>query len=396
MKRWIMALAVMAVVLGGCGANERRVEAYKRWYGTRARALYGLAREHLRVGQLDKARNKTQEALALDAEFAPARILLGKIYIEQGLYKLGSEQLEAVRAKHPENPEAIYLLAVAWEKQGRLEEALAGYRRAHALQRENLSCVTAAGEVMVAMGRTAEAGRYIEGYLAEGVNEPALHELAGRVAMMNREYSKAADRLAKACEIDYKNARYAESLARALFLAGRHSEALDAFTSLLTREGYTVKAWVHTKIGDCYMALNKPIAARDAYYCAREIKGDDADSWADIAKASLALGDDIRATLAAREALGADEAHLEATLVLGYALIRNGQARQARQALTGAFERFRDNATFQCLLGRACQADGDDTAARRHYRQAAQLEPENALPKTLLAGSTPREARKIP
>ncbi len=396
MKRWIMALAIVAVVLSGCGANERRVEAYKRWYGTRAKALYGLAGEHLRVGQLDKARNKTQEALALDPEFAPARILLGKIHIEQGHYKLGSEQLEIVRAKHPENPEAVYLLAVAWEKQGRLEEALAGYRKAHALQRENLSCVTAAGEVMVAMGQTVEAGRYIEGYLAEGANEPALHELAGRVAMMNRDYSKAADRLAKACEIDYKNARYAESLARAQFLAGRHSEALETFKGLLTREGYTVEAWVHTKIGDCYMALNRPTAARDAYYRVREIKGDDADAWADIAKAALALGDDVRATLAAREALQADESHAEATLVLGYALIRNGQAREARRALSRSLGRFRDSATFLCLLGRACAADGDEQAARRHYRQAAQLEPENDLPKTLLAGSTQGDARKMP
>ena len=395
MKRWILTLAVMAVVLGGCGKNERRVEAYKRWYGTRAKALFGLAHEHLRVGQLDKARNKAQEALALDPEFAPARILLGKIYIEQGHYKPGSEQLEAVRAKHPENPEVVYLLAVAWEKQGRLEEALAGYQKAHALQRENLSCVTAAGEVMVAMGRTAEAGVYIEGYLAEAPDEPALHELAGRVAMMNHDYSKAAERLAKACEIDYKNTRYSESLGRAQFLAGRHGEALETFKALMSREGYTPQAWLHTKIGDCYMALGRPTAARDAYYRAREIKGDDAETWADIAKAALALGDDVRATLAAREALRVDESHAEATLVLGYALIRNGQAPEARRTLTGMLGRFRDNATFLCLLGRACAAGGDDEAARRYYRQAAQIEPENDLPKTLLVGST-HDTRKRP
>ena len=396
MKRLILTAVVTVVVLCGCGENERRVEAYKRWYGTRAKALYGLAREHLRVGQLDKARNKAQEALALDAEFADAAVLLGKIYIEQGEYKLGAAQLEAVRDKYPESAEVVYLLAVAWEKQQRLEEALAGYRKAHALQRENFSCVTAGGEVLVAMGRVTEAQSYVEGYLSEAPDDPALHGLAGRLAMMNGDYTKAAGRFAKACEIDYKNVRYQESLGRAQFLAAQHSEALDTFRVLLSREGYEAPAWVHARMGDCYMALGRPSAARDAYYRVREMSGDSADAWADIGKAALALGDNIRATLAGRKALELDETHAEAMLVLGYSLLRSRQADEARRTMSASLDRFKTNATFLCLLGQACAAQGDNAAARRYYRSAADLEPDNDLPKTLLAGSTRRQGRRIP
>ena len=387
MKRWALTLVVTTLVLGGCGTNQRRIDAYKRWYGTRARALFGLAQEHLRVGQLDKARNKAQEALALDVNLTGAAILLAKVHIEQGHYKLAARQLKAFHQKYPKNPEAVYLLAVAQEKQGQLAEALAGYRRAHALQRENLSCVTAAGEVLVALGRLEEAELYIEGYLAEAPDEPALHELAGRVAMMSRKYAEAADRLAKACEIDYENARYAESLGRAQFLAGRHEESLDTFRRLLSRDGYKAPAWVYTKIGDSHMALGRPANARDAYHRACDMKSKDADTWADVAKAALALGDNVRATLAAREAMRIDPSHGEAILVLGCALVRSDQAGEARRVLTFSLAHFRDNATFLCLLGQACQAGGDHASARRHYRSAERLEPENELPKTLLAGA---------
>ena len=386
MRRWALTLAITTLALGGCGTNQRRVEAYKRWYGTRARALYGLAQEHLRVGQLDKARNKAQEALALDGEFAAAAVLLAKIHIEQGHYKLAAQQLEALEKEHPDVPEVIYLLAVAWEKQGRLEEALGGYRRAHALQRDNFSCVTAAGEVLVALGRTEEAELYVAGYLSEAPDEPALHELAGRLAVMNHKYALAAERLAKACEIDYKNSRYAESLGRAQCLAGRHEAALATFKQLLSRDGYEVPAWVYTRIGDCHMALGRPEKARDAYFRACDLKGNDAAGWADVAKAALALGDYVRANLAAREALRRDESHAEATMVLGYALIRSGEPDASRRVLGEAFDRLRNNATYLCLLGQACAASGDRAAARRHYSAAARLEPASALAKTLLAG----------
>jgi len=396
MKRCVLALAVATLALTGCGPSQQRTEAYKRWYGVRARALFKLAEEHLRIGQLDKARNKAQEALALDADLAGAAVLLAKIHIEQGKYKLAAQRLEAVREKHPEEPEVVYLLAVAWEKQGMLAEALSGYRSAHALQRENLSCVTAAGEVLVAMGRLEEAERYVADYLGEAHDEPALHELAGRLAMMNRKYGLAADRLAKACEIDHKNGRYIEALGRAQVLAGQHSEALDTFERLLSRPGYKAPAWVYSRMGDCHMALGRPSQARDAYYRACDLKDDDPGAWADIAKAALALHDTVRATLAAREALKFDPKHTEAVLVLGYALLRSGEAAEARRTLISWQERLGDNATFLCLLGQACQADGDRASARRHYSAAAHIEPNNTLPKTLLAGVGPAGGSTAP
>ena len=387
MKRWALRLAVVTLALGGCGPNQRRIEAYKRWYGTRARALFALAQEHLRVGQLDQARNKAQEALALDANLSGAAVLLAKVHIEQGHYKLGARQLEAVREKHPDNADVVYLLAVAWEKQGMLEKALDGYRSAHALQRENLACVTAAGEVLVAMGRLEEARVYVEGYLTEAPDEPALYELAGRLAMMCHDYPAAADRLGKACEIDYKNSKYAESLGRAQLLAGRHEEALATFGRLLSRSDYKAPAWVYSRMGDCHMALGRPAKARDAYYRACDLNGSDAGTWADVAKAALALGDNLRANLAAREALRIDQSHPEAVLVLGYALLRSDQAHEARRTLTARLGRFKDNVTFLCLLGQACEAQADHASAKHYYRMAERLDPKHELPKTLLAGA---------
>ena len=384
MKRWIITLLLIIATLAGCGPNKGRVEAYKRWYHTRANMLYGVALEHFKIGQLDKARNKSQEALSLSAKFVAARILLGKVYIEQGHYKLAIRELSHLREENPQNAEAIYLLAVAQEKDGQLPEALINYRQAYTLDRSNVSCITAAGEVLVAMGHLKEAQLYIEGYFDQADNEPALYELAGRLATMHRQYDKAVEYFRRARDIDYKNTCYHESLARVQFMAEQYSPALETFKELLETEGYTAAAWVHSTMGDCYMVLGRPRNARDSYYMARHIKGDDPAVWVDVAKAALALNDAPRAILSAREALRLDETNLEAYMALGYALLRDGQTDSAMQELSKAVKLHPSNSMLQCLLGRAYAAGGNRVAARGCYQAALRLEPGNKLAETLM------------
>ena len=56
-------------------------------------------------------------------------------------------------------------------------------------------------------------------------------------------------------------------------------------------------------LGDCWLALNRPAEARDAYYRAAELSPLVTGAWLKLAKAALALGDLPRAILSARKAL---------------------------------------------------------------------------------------------
>lgn len=389
MKKYILVTVILVLALAGCQAelHDSRAAAYQRWNHARARMLYGVGLEHLKDGQLDQARNKAQEALALDGKYIEARLLLGKVCLEKGDYTDAVAELTKVRDEVPRSVEVIYLLAAAQEKNGALEEALNNYRLAYALDNSNISAVTAAGEVLVAMGRVAEARRYIDGYLGVAKNDPGVFELAGRLAMMSGEYEKAACHYQQAYDLDCKNVPYREALARAQFLARRHEEAAGTLKELTELKGYAAGAWAYAMLGDCYLVQGRPYEARNAFDMATRLKPTDAGVWVNVAKAAVTCRDMERAILAAKQAMDIEPGHLDATLVLGYAMLRTGQPAQAVTVLAQAASAHPSSGTLQCLLGRAYAATGDEPQALRCYAEAVRLEPGNEAARQLLAGT---------
>jgi len=394
MKRIITGVIVLAA-LTGCNLKsvpQAKKEAYGRWYRTRAQILYGVAVEHFKAGRLDKARAKTLEALALVPDYWRARLLLGKIHIEQGRFTLAVDELTKVHQAWSKSAEVLYLLGVAQEKAGLLDEALISYRRSQALDSSNTSAAIAAAEVLAAQGHLRQAQLYVESYLSLADGEPGMYELAGRLAMMRKEYDKAAEQYQQAWDLDYGNIGYLEALARAQFFAGRYQEAMESLQALTTASGYSAGAWVYTMLGDCYMAASRPHRARDNYLRASEMDPSTPGIWTNLARAALALGDEPRAILCARRALSLDATLLDATLLLGYALLRDGQITRSRGVLRQAMGRYPRSAELYCLLGRAHAAAGDEAEAMRCYARAMRIEPDNALARELF-GAT--ETKKV-
>lgn len=396
MKRWIVTVMVLGTVTGcqTTSVKEAREDAYHRWYRTRAQILCGIAGEHLKVGQLDRAEHKAREALALDEKNIEARILLGKALIEQGRYAAACVEIEKIRAKLPESSRVTYLLGVAQEKDGKLPEALVSYRRAHALNADNLDAAGGAVEVLITMGRIRQAQLYVESFIESAGDNPAIHELASRAALMNKEYDKAVRYCQQACDLDYKNLKYRESLGRAQYRAGQFREAVGTLKALTELPDYALPEWVHTMLGDCYMAIGRPVDARDAYFISQRRNPSDPLVWSNLAKAALAMGDDTRAIISAGEALHLNPDRLDATLLLGYAMVRSGQARRAISVLAQAVARHPGNSMLQCLLGRAHGQSGNRVKAMRCYAEALRLTPENELAKELMSGDAPKSLSK--
>ncbi len=385
MKRWIIAALVLGA-LAGCTANQEdaRKEAFKRWYHARAKVVCQLGKDSLRVGRLDEAVKHARDALKLDSEYLEARVLLGKIHIERGEYNAAVAELEWARQQEPEAAEVCYLLGVAQEKSGRLAQALESYRRCRSLDSANIDAVVATGEVLVTMERYAEAQQLIDEHLAEADGSPALYELAGRLAMMRRRHEQAARYYILARDMDYKNGRYAECLGQAQFFAGQYRQAAETLTELTRREDCEASAVTYAMLGDCLLALSRPKEARAAYFRATELDTGSSLVWVNMAKVSLALGDIGRALAAGREAFRLDNDSAEAALLYGYALLQTGQNDQAISVLSRAV-RVHTDATVQCLLGRAHEAEGDARSALACYRAALEAEPQNVLAQELLS-----------
>jgi len=390
MKKLVSILLLAAI--GGCQSETiqtSRKQAYEKWNATRAKMLYGVASEHLKTGQLERAGNKVQEALALDPKFHDARILLAKVRIELGQYDLAAAELAQVREARPDSAEAVFLLAVAQEKNKELDEALQNYRKAYAMDNKNVSALTSTAEVLVALGRIPEAQKQVESYLGTHRDDPGLHEIAGRLAIMTGQPQKAVEYFRRAQNLDHFNIPYRESLARAYFYNGQYEQAEQTLEDLLEMKNYKPGVWFHTMLGECYIGMNRPRDARRSFETATQLKPADASVWAHLAKAALACGDLDRAAISARQAMDLEPSHLEASLTLGYILVRKGQPAQAVTLLTQAVRAHPDNGMLRCVLGRAYAQSGDAARAIQCYQDAVKLDPDNQAARELLAAARP-------
>jgi tetratricopeptide (TPR) repeat protein len=386
------------VALVGIGCNsqssdEAKLQAHKRWDLTRAKVIVSLANHHLEVGELEKARNKAAEAMAMCPDLVQARVVFSKALIEQGQYQRAVGELTHCCEQDPNNSETSYLLGVALERQRQPERALEAYLRAHSLDEKNLDAVVAAGEVMVSMGQSEQAYRYIQQF----VNQPtlenaALFGLAGRVAMLQKEYAPAATYFQAACDLDGQNVQYVQWVGRAHLLAGNYFEAIDSFERLREDPDNQPPAWMYSMLGDSYMAIGKPHKARRIYEEAQKHNPESPRVWCDLARANLALNDTQRAILCARQGHRLDEHDLDATMMLGYSLLKSKQVRESIEVLSKAASMNESSSMLYCLLGRAYAAAGNRDKARECYRKAYRIDPQDPLAKELLGE---REVEKL-
>jgi len=392
MKRIGLMMAVI-LLLAGCNFHgKHKAEAYQRWHQARSRVICSVAAEHLKVGQLDKAGTKALEAIRLDGNYLPAHIVLTKVRLEQGRYADALAQLVKAGPLDPKNAEIPYLRGVAQEKRGENVEALKAYQQARALDASNDAYAMASAEVLVAMGRPRQALELLKARLAHRDGNAAMLALAGELAMLVDAPGEGAEFFRRALDACPKSTSLLESLAKAYFFAERYDKAVETLTELLAHQDKA--GWIYLMMGTCHMRLKRPLDARRAYQAGTDVAPDQAPLWVCLAQAALVLNDAPRAIVAARRALALGEC-LEASAVLGYAMLREGKPKGAAQVLGEVARKRPDDATVWCALGRCYAAQGRDDQAASCYVRALRSDPEHRLARALLAGvNTQRKALK--
>jgi Tfp pilus assembly protein PilF len=386
MRRIVIA-ALLIGALSGCNVkkhSQQKVEAYQRWSQARAGVVTSLAVEYLKAGQLEKARTRATEALTMAPDHVPAMVVLAKVLIEDGAYARAVEELRIAEVQAAEDPEVAYLLGVALEKRGDHAEALKCYQKARALDEENSHYVTASAEVLVSMGKPQAGLELLKARLERDDSDRAMLALAGELAMLVGEPAEAAEFFQRCLDGDPTDFGTREELAKAHFFAGNYTGALAVLEKLAAHPRYRGKAaWVRIMIGNSYLALKRPRKARDAYRVATVIEPEEPHAWASLAKAAMTLGDLNGTILAARRALDVGGECLEATTLLGYALLRQGQAAEAKKVLTGVVGKHPNDPTLLCMLGRCCEALGQNDQAVAYYASVLRSHPDHPLARAL-------------
>jgi tetratricopeptide (TPR) repeat protein len=100
-------------------------------------AFAQLAEEHRRLGQYQDAVQVCRAGLAVHPTYLSARVTLGRALLELGELEPARHELQLVLAGAPDNLAAIRGLGEILHRQGALTEALAHYRRALGLARND-------------------------------------------------------------------------------------------------------------------------------------------------------------------------------------------------------------------------------------------------------------------
>ncbi len=393
MKRIVIAMTLL-LLLAGCQQTQmvnERAAAKQRWQSARAVVICGVGNEYLKVGELDKAQANAEEALHLQEDMLAGRILLAKVHLEKGRYGEAAAELQKAQALAPHSAQIPYLMGIALEKRGQWDDALESYRQAMAMDESNNAYVMATAEVLVAKGQPKEAFSLLSVRLAKTEGEAGMLSLTGEAALQADEPAKAAEFYQRALDLRKDDLTMREGLAKSHYFAGHYNDALVQLRKLAENVEYKDKVgWVYSMMGDCLLAIGRTADAKSAYELASRLNPGEAQVWVGLAKTALAVKDNDRATLSAKRALAIEPTLAEGSLLLGYAMFRQGQIDGAIQVLETGAKQHPEDSLIRCALGRCYEAKGLNARATDCYAQALKSDPDSALAKGLLASADER------
>jgi Flp pilus assembly protein TadD len=145
--RSILNLCIVAVALSaaGCSPNPQtpttrmiKVDADSKRDTDRARAFDDQAADAIDKSDFLAAEKLLNQAILIDPEFGPAHNNLGVVYYNQSKIYVAAEQFLLAAALMPRNAEPRNGLGLVFESSGRLDDAVAYYDRARALDPGNV------------------------------------------------------------------------------------------------------------------------------------------------------------------------------------------------------------------------------------------------------------------
>jgi len=239
--------------------------------GDSAPAHAGLARAYWRkyfegnrdASWLDKALPIAQRAVALDGFLAEARISLGRVLMELGRVQEAESEFRQVLVMEPSNADAHYGLARLFEKRSQIEAAEASYSEALAHRPDSPELHYQVGSLYFRSARYEEAEASFRRTVELLPDSTAGYQNLAAALFMRGELSEAAEAIQTALEIKPTYPLYS-NLGSLLFYQGLYSQAADAYEKALELGGGLYPLWGN--LGDAYRwSPDGQDRAREAY-----------------------------------------------------------------------------------------------------------------------------------
>jgi tetratricopeptide (TPR) repeat protein len=227
-----------------------------------------LGLERHQAGDTPAAERLYGEVLAADPHEPTALYLCGMLHLEAGRLETAEPMLEQVAALRPDVAEGHLALAGLAERQGRLERAIAEYRKVLAILPGHPVALTSLASILVERGFNDDADfdSAIEvcRQAAALLPDPApAHAMLGGMLLAAGRATEAVQAYCAALTTQPSNAGAWAGLAAALLRTDRPEPALDAADAALALDHAFTEAWLAR--GGALLALHRPEEAAQAF-----------------------------------------------------------------------------------------------------------------------------------
>jgi tetratricopeptide (TPR) repeat protein len=395
LKSILPVVLLTAVVATGCASGKKtptqKEQATKQWNQARARVMFGLAKDQYSTGNFEPARKTCNEALRLDSESEPLRILSAKLAVEAGNLDLADKELAEARKLNPKDAEADYLSGVVQQRWQAPEKALAFYTSASEKSTDEIAYVLARSEMLVALGRQEEALRMLEGKVVYFEHSAVIRDAVGQLLVQFARYKEAADMLREASILAGNDLGITEHLAFALLLSGQHREAIEPFQKLLRDEKYAKRGDLYLALGQCLMETGKVRDAKQKFETAAQLDPQSASAFLALGRAALQQNDLNRADTSLRRAVSLDPARSETRLLMGYLKLKQNKLQDALTNFQRASALDRNDTVSLCMVGYTLSKLGRNEQALQYYAQALKIKPGDEMASRMMAAMDLRD-----
>lgn len=386
--RLFFASVVISLLAAGCQLKppDEKALAKQRWNEARASILLTLAQDQYKGHDFDKCKETCEQALTMVPESCPLHTLVAKVEIEQGQLEQAEKELEQARKFGPREPEPYYLSGVVYQRWQRPQLALEFYHQAGERAPSELAYVLAEGEMLVTLGRTADALQLLQAKVTYFENSPTIRDAVGQILMQSGRYSDAVDMFRQASVLAEDDQSIRERLAIAYYRNKQYQESSTVLTRLTEKDPYDKRADLFELLGECQMQLNDSHGARNSFERATVLDPTSGQAWQNFGRASLQAGDYKRAEFALRRAIGVNASISETHLLMGYVRMKEVKWNEALASFHKAAELAPADPTPVCMIGYVYEKMGRAEKAMQFYAQALKLKPGDDLASQLLAG----------
>jgi tetratricopeptide (TPR) repeat protein len=377
----IILLSCPLVIREMCRLRIKRfVVMAKHWAALATRQVgeclnHGLA--HHRAGKFGEASACYAAILRVLPAHADALHLSGLIARERGDL-LASERLitQAIRSRSTVSA-FHYNLGNTLELLGKRREAVESYRRALALDPQNLPALQRIDGAIGEQADPAELIALYEAFLKHSPDSAEEHYDLGRLHQRRGDLSNAVTFYRKAIALEPACFEFHFNLAGMLFQTGHFADAAESYrqATLLRPED----AEAHYSLGVVLQTLKDESSAMQAYISALRINPDHPRALSNLGALCVDRDDPQAAKGLLRRSIALDPSNASAHCNLANALAKLGNIAGALESSRNALALDPTCVLTLCNLGAHLESFGDAAGAMQCYRAALAAHPDSQL-----------------